>query len=106
MEKQEKPSWIRFSVEVNLPVLATMAFTCFLAYQAHQQSMENASKVNQLLVKYEQTLDTFIQNDPAALKTYQGNLKDALASLSPEEHKLLNALLAVSSPSQKQIQGK
>lgn len=89
-EAQQKPSMISF--QINVPVLAAMILTVYLAFSAHSANMENTKKINQLLVKYEKALDTAIINDPALFKTYQQNLSAALNDLSPEEKRILEAV--------------
>ena len=83
------------SFQINIPVLITMVAALGFAYSAHQENLKNTKKINELLGKYEKTLDQAISSDPATLQTYSNNLKKAVSQLSKEERELLLALLAI-----------
>ncbi|WP_445767082.1 hypothetical protein [Rheinheimera sp.] len=83
------------SFQINIPVLITMVAALWFAYSAHQENLKNTKKINELLGKYEQTLDQAISSDPATLKTYSKNLRNVVDKLSKEEKELLLALLAI-----------
>ncbi|MBA6373354.1 hypothetical protein H4J56_18215 [Colwellia sp. BRX8-4] len=86
-----------FKFEINIPVILTMGLAIYLAFSSHQANLKNSEKINQLLVKYEKTLNSAIAGDPSTLKDYRKNLKRAVAGLSPQEKKILESVLALSS---------
>jgi hypothetical protein len=84
------------SFKINVFELAVLGLAVYLAFAAHQANVENSKKINQLLVKYEKTLDAAISGDPTTLKAYRDNLHRAVEDLSPEERKILESVLALS----------
>ncbi|ARD24115.1 MULTISPECIES: hypothetical protein [Shewanella] len=95
MTETAKKSKVTFTLDFNFFSLLTLLIVLFFAYTAHKKNMDNADKMNNLLVKYEQTLDAAIAGDKVTLAQYQKNVKKAVASLSPKEKKLLLALLEI-----------
>lgn len=92
--QQEKQSL--FSFELNIPMIITMLVAIYFAYNAHLANMTNSQKMNQLLVKYEKTLDAAIAGDASSLKNYRKNVETVLAELSPQEKAILETALSLS----------
>ncbi|MGB3724931.1 MAG: hypothetical protein WA981_04130 [Glaciecola sp.] len=90
---ETKPSFFTFKFDISTFIALCIAM--YLAYSSHVANMQNTQKLNALLIKYEQTLDTVIASDKATLAQYQANMKKALAKLSPQERKLMMALLEI-----------
>lgn len=92
----EKKSMFKFSFELNAYVGIAVCGLLWFGYSGHQENLKNSQKVNDLLVKYEKTLDAAIKNDSTSLRNYQKNLEKALSDLSPQEKKILEAALRLS----------
>ncbi|WP_133407043.1 hypothetical protein [Parashewanella tropica] len=97
MPNNEKPNkQSLFTFEINIPVVFAVFCLLYLGYSGHQENMKNSQKINQLLLKYEKTLDTAIASDKKSLSNYRKNIENVLADLSPEEKRLLEATLSLS----------
>jgi len=84
------------SFEINVPIVIAVIALLYLGYAGHQENMKNSRKLNELLVKYEKTLDTAIANDATSLKNYRKNVEMVLADLSPQEKAILETALKLS----------
>ncbi|WP_448547547.1 hypothetical protein [Thalassotalea fusca] len=84
------------SFEINVPIVIAVIGLLYLGYAGHQENMKNSRKLNELLVKYEKTLDTAIANDANSLKNYRKNVEKVLADLSPQEKAILETALRLS----------
>ncbi len=94
---QKKALSFNFKVDISTVVLAV--FTIYLMISSHNKSIENVKKVESLINKYETQLDRFITEDKSRMDKYQANLKNAMASLSPEEKALLVKVFEISNKS-------
>jgi len=86
----------KWDICINILTIVGLLVAIFLANSAHQANLKNSEKINQLLVKYEKTLNSAIAGDPSTLKNYRKNLKQAVAGLSPQEKKILESVLVLS----------
>lgn len=84
-----------FQIKIELSMLLSFAVALYLMFDAHNANIENAEKMNRMLSKYEQQLDTLIVSDENTLKTYKQNIDKAVNSLSEEERQFIMRILEV-----------
>ncbi|MFC0444591.1 hypothetical protein ACFOD1_04740 [Pseudidiomarina halophila] len=82
-----------FNIKIELSMLFSFGIAVYLMVTAHNANLENAQKLNEMLVKYEHQLDSMISSDQETLKIYKENLDKAASSLSDEEKEFLLRVL-------------
>ncbi|MGX9459715.1 hypothetical protein ACWXWU_00550 [Shewanella sp. A14] len=94
--EQHATKWLQFNLKVDLSTLLLAGIAIYFMFNAHAKNMENITKVEVVITKYEAQIDKMITEDKKSLQHYKRNLKDAMSSLSKDERKLLEHVFTLS----------